>query len=541
MTAMFIKVKRSLVKVSLVAFHTSIILWLVCGIMEILFQNNPFFPVFIRFIVINLYFPGPLWLLFTLDYLEMIDQKRRYVRWLILAPAILSSIPSFIDRFLFLTIREIDSLRIVSHWGILVYFNTAVGFVCFIIGAVLLFRSSRVNLKRHMKVLLVVSLALPIVLIVLNYNRLIPDPEINIVPVTLSFFISVVAVAIFKYNMIDLKPLASLQVYESTRDMVVIVDERNRIIDVNPAGRDLFTSLFHYEPKISLDDFLDRLAGHLLDTAVIRRIKTDLQLNQFVRLEENLSLNTVDGERREYACLIVPLLDEGNRTRGAILTFSDMTEYYMAVVNNERVRLAGDLHDSIGHCLNTIIMNLEYVTGQTQGDAETASLIRTSYERSIQAMEDLRRIVHGLKPLDLESNGLIWALQNLFDKRRHKDLAIRFFHDLSDDHLQPNRKHDEACYFICQEAVHNAMKHGQATQIDVILKRQNTKTDLYISDNGKGCRTIVEGNGLTSIRRRVKMLDGSIEYGSPSGGGFNLLISLPHSNKTLTNTRRMRP
>lgn len=103
---MFIKLRRSLVKVYLVAFHTTIILWLIFGIMEILFQNNPFFPVYIRYIVINLYFPGPLWLLFTLEYLEIIDQKRRYLRWLILAPAILSSIPSFIDRCLFLTIRE---------------------------------------------------------------------------------------------------------------------------------------------------------------------------------------------------------------------------------------------------------------------------------------------------------------------------------------------------------------------------------------------------------------------------------------------------
>jgi signal transduction histidine kinase len=538
---MFIKLRRSLVKFYLVAFHASIILWLIFGIMEILFQNNPFFPVYIRYIIINLYFPGPLWLLFTLEYLEILDQKRRYLRWLILAPAILSSIPSFIDRCLFLTIREIDSLRIVSNWGVLVYVNTAVGFSFFIISAVLLFRSARVNLPRRVKVLLVISLVLPILLIILNYNRLIPDPEINIVPVSLSFFISIVAVAIFKYNMIDLKPLASLEVYESTRDLVVVVDDKGRVIDVNPAGRNLFASLFPYEPDIGLDDFLDRLASHLLDAEVIRRIKTDLQLNQFVRLEENLSLYTVDGERREYTCLIVPLLDEGNRTRGAILTFSDMTEYHMAVVNNERVRLAGDLHDSIGHCLNTIIMNLEYVTGQTQGDAETARLIRTSYDRSINAMEDLRRIVHGLKPLDLENNGLIRALQNLFDKRRHKDLAIRFFHDLSDDHPQQNQKNDEAFYFICQEAVHNAMKHGQASQIDVILKRQNNKTDLYIADNGKGCKTVIEGNGLKNIKRRVKALDGGIEYGSPSDGGFNLLISLPNSSKTLIKTRRMQP
>jgi signal transduction histidine kinase len=224
-----------------------------------------------------------------------------------------------------------------------------------------------------------------------------------------------------------------------------------------------------------------------------------------------------------------PLRDDTERLIGHIISFSDVTVLRQATINDERLRLAGDLHDSIGHSLNTITMNLEYVLGQPALSPEVARMVRVSYERSQSALVDLRRIVDELKPLDLEKVGLLRSLEALFGRFHQLPVSIRFTCEAVDDALIRRLKAGEAIYYICMEAVHNAIRHGRARSIDVMLAHRAGQLLLFISDDGSGSDPVSEGNGLSNMRRRVQALGGTFEYGSIYDGGFNIMINLPAS------------
>lgn len=84
-----------------------------------------------------------------------------------------------------------------------------------------------------------------------------------------------------------------------------------------------------------------------------------------------------------------------------------------------------------------------------------------------------------------------------------------------------------AVYRICQEAVTNAIRHGQAKTVNIIIKGHPEGIRLYIFDDGKGCDELVKGYGLTGMEERVAKLGGNITFGSDGEKGFNIVANLP--------------
>ena len=82
-------------------------------------------------------------------------------------------------------------------------------------------------------------------------------------------------------------------------------------------------------------------------------------------------------------------------------------------------------------------------------------------------------------------------------------------------------------YDNCRETITNALRYSEADRIDVILKFLEDRVEMYILDNGKGCKEISEHNGLRGIRERTEGLGGSVRFSSVSGEGFNTIIKIP--------------
>jgi signal transduction histidine kinase len=82
-------------------------------------------------------------------------------------------------------------------------------------------------------------------------------------------------------------------------------------------------------------------------------------------------------------------------------------------------------------------------------------------------------------------------------------------------------------YDNCRETVTNALRYSDATRIDIILKFLNDRFEMYILDNGKGCKSISEHNGLRGIRERTESLGGTVRFSSVKGEGFNTIIKIP--------------
>jgi signal transduction histidine kinase len=197
----------------------------------------------------------------------------------------------------------------------------------------------------------------------------------------------------------------------------------------------------------------------------------------------------------------------------------------------ERTRLARELHDSVSQALYGIGLGAQTAYRSLDNDPET---VRESVEYVLAlaeaGMAEMRALIFELRPESLETEGLAVALakQGASIQARH---GIEVHIDLCDEPpLEVAVK--ESLYRVVREALHNVVKHANATQ--VTLRMQNTDHQLRIDveDNGVGFRT--EQNfpghlGLHSMRERMMALGGHIKIESGSGQGTRLSLLLPFS------------
>ena len=86
-------------------------------------------------------------------------------------------------------------------------------------------------------------------------------------------------------------------------------------------------------------------------------------------------------------------------------------------------------------------------------------------------------------------------------------------------------------YDNVRETITNAMRYSEASRIDVIAKFLGSSLEVYILDNGKGCKSIKENNGLKGIRQRTEALGGTVRFMSVEGEGFSTIIKIPTESK----------
>lgn len=202
----------------------------------------------------------------------------------------------------------------------------------------------------------------------------------------------------------------------------------------------------------------------------------------------------------------------------------------LAVIQ-ERSRLARDLHDSVTQSLYSLTLFAE--AGRRQlaaGDAARAeaSLAQLG-ETARQALREMRLLVYELRPLVLETEGLVGALRQRLDAVERRSgvrvhLAVEGAVDLP-------ASVEEALYRIGQEALNNALKHAQATEITVRLWAAGDAVTLEVEDDGRGFGAGAEGAGggigLASMRERAERLGGAVEVLSVPGEGTRVSARLP--------------
>ena len=182
---------------------------------------------------------------------------------------------------------------------------------------------------------------------------------------------------------------------------------------------------------------------------------------------------------------------------------------------DERSRIANELHDSVNHDLLNIKNNL--INGKTIQAEEVASVI-----------EEVRNISRNLHPAVLETVGLEASIENLCE--RLTDIGLFATCDI--DYSQKLSKNKELqLYRIIQEALNNTLKHGKANAAKVILKSDNNSLHLEIKDNGNGFNVNEQLNnpksfGLQSIMQRAKSIAAKININSNTNGTI-ILLKIP--------------
>ncbi|MCD2347058.1 sensor histidine kinase [Clostridium guangxiense] len=191
----------------------------------------------------------------------------------------------------------------------------------------------------------------------------------------------------------------------------------------------------------------------------------------------------------------------------------------------ERNRLAREIHDTLGHALTGISVGIDAcLTTIDMSTEATKKQLNVIADVARQAIKDVRRSVKKLRPDALESSGLEDALNNMI-LQISKVTKTKVFFNTNVKLLKFGHDEEDTIYRIIQEGITNAIRHGQATEIYISMKRRDKQLNITIRDNGRGCANIKEGFGLRHIEERVKLLNGTVEYnGSDS---FWITVNIP--------------
>jgi len=200
---------------------------------------------------------------------------------------------------------------------------------------------------------------------------------------------------------------------------------------------------------------------------------------------------------------------------------------------DERRRIARDMHDQLGQQMTALRMNLELLASRTAHD----DMIAAQAARTQQLAEDLDRSIDfltwDLRPAALDHLGLAPALEHLVTGWSERFRIPAAFDASSLDSLRLPPEVEANLYRLTQEALHNIVKHAQATQVAVSLQRRTQELFLVIEDNGCGFNTGVRreratgGLGLVSMQERGALIGGTVDIESAPDQGTTIFVRVP--------------
>ena len=309
--------------------------------------------------------------------------------------------------------------------------------------------------------------------------------------------------------------------FENANDMVFTHDLHGRITSLNKTGEQLLQRSRHEIIDKRLVDFVaeeQRAAAEQWLNLVVKSpeippVEWDFTTGtgQRIRLEIGARMIEQEGKKVEVEG-IARDITERKRLEKEILEIS----------NREQRRIGHDLHDGVCQLLAGVAYRIDILADQLQ-EKNMAEFSEAERVGSLinEAIKQTRGVARGLFPVQLEENGLVWALEDLVTNAGN---IFRIKCDLSFAKPFPIVESGAALhlYYIVQEAVLNAAKHGNATQINIALTCQGDRFMLTIQDDGAGFEMTggnSTGMGIRIMRYRARVIGATLDLKSRPGQG----------------------
>ena len=214
-----------------------------------------------------------------------------------------------------------------------------------------------------------------------------------------------------------------------------------------------------------------------------------------------------------------------------------LSERVINAQEDERQRIARQLHDDTGQALTTLIVALELLKGCPPDDPQILNeKLGSAHQLAANTLNDLRQTIAGLRPSILDDLGLIPAIR-WYCRKNLEGAGVRVQLDLPDD--APGLPPDvvTTLFRITQEAVSNLIRHANATSAQVCLRVHLQRVYLRIEDNGRGfdvaesSRQAILNNhwGLLGIQERAVLIGGEASISSIPGKGTLIEVNVPLS------------
>jgi len=268
----------------------------------------------------------------------------------------------------------------------------------------------------------------------------------------------------------------------------------------------------------------------LLNVAILRRrftpleaVITEMEKVDLARPGANLPAwidgvaETEEAERLELAFLRMMRRLEAERRRSSNAA--------LAAQEEERARVARDLHDQVNQSLTGVLLRLE--VARSEAPPELAAEIEETSRLAHQAMDELLTVARQLRPTALDDLGLRAAIAGLVEQLDLPGLSAGFTCEDDPSSLDPDIQ--LVIYRVSQEAIGNAVRHSGADRIDVSLSRNGDRFELTVRDDGSGFSfdQATSGLGLGGMRERAILVGGELDVESRTGHGTVVRLLVP--------------
>ena len=224
-------------------------------------------------------------------------------------------------------------------------------------------------------------------------------------------------------------------------------------------------------------------------------------------------------------------LKQEKRLQHAVIKQQDLaTKAIITAEENERRRIAAELHDGVGQMMSAAKMNLSAIESEMSFKDEAQ---KKSFDKVIamidESCKEVRSVSHQMMPNALLKSGLANAVKEFIDKIDSRIIKINLHAEGLNERLDTNV--ETVLYRVIQECVNNVIKHSGANNLDISLIKDADGISATVEDNGRGFDTTdkqkFEGIGLKNISSRVNFLKGTVDFDSSPGKGTLVAIHVP--------------
>lgn len=224
--------------------------------------------------------------------------------------------------------------------------------------------------------------------------------------------------------------------------------------------------------------------------------------------------------------------EKGRLLRELETAHAELREYAGRVrelsVAEERARMAREIHDSVGHHLTVVNLQLQNAERFREAKPEEAwTEVEDARKTTLGALAEVRRSVRALKPVNLEEQTVTGAIAALV--RAFEGTGTEATFEARGEERELPGEAELVLYRAAQEGLTNAAKHSDARRVTVTLFFEKEGVGLSVADDGLGAEggAPERGFGLASLRERAEVLGGAFRVGTRPEGGFAIEVRLP--------------
>lgn len=253
------------------------------------------------------------------------------------------------------------------------------------------------------------------------------------------------------------------------------------------------------------------------------------------------------------------ILNTKNRTQEAtiksgnsLLNQEGILKQLINAQEEERRRIARELHDQIGQYLSAFMLRLKLLKKDPSQTISSKHELSELEKIATQLSDETHRMVWELRPSALDEVGLTEALANYVEQWEEHTGIIVDYQSVGLDNRQISAEIETAVYRVVQEALTNVLRHSEARQVSLIVNMRNSHLNVVVEDNGKGfdvdnlLNDKVAHIGILGIQERVELVGGSVIIESALNFGTTIIARIPlskedrenHENITYLHRRR---